>query len=174
MKSLIKELLREALEEANLFHGSSISGIKKLSLKYMKTGEFGYGIYLTTSLSTANAYGKYIYKVTLNKGDYFDGLYTKEQLIKIKEAANKNNIKLHKWMNEGQLLSSNWMYEYLSFELGGDKNASEFLKIAGIDGKIIWGINSYGKPIDTDRLSGKNYVVFDENDVTIISEEIKK
>lgn len=171
MKEVIKKLLRENLLESNLFHGSDISGIKKLSLKYMKTGEFGYGIYLTTSLNTATSYGKYIYKVALNKGDYFDGLYTEGQLIKIKEEANKENIKLHKWMDEGKLLSSTYMYEYLSFELGGDKNASEFLKRAGIDGKIIWGINSYGKPVNTDKLSGKNYVVFDENDVTIISEE---
>ena len=57
-------------------------------------------------------------------------------------------------------------YEYLTNQLGSDKEASLFLLRAGIDG-IKYPAESISRGATSDNARGFNYVVFDENAVTI-------
>lgn len=62
--------------------------------------------------------------------------------------------------------NSNQLYSELSRKLGSDKAASEFLLRAGIDG-IKYPAESLSRGATSDNARGFNYVVFDENAVTI-------
>ena len=57
-------------------------------------------------------------------------------------------------------------YEYLTNQLGSDKEASLFLLRAGIDG-IKYPAESISRGATSDTARGFNYVVFDENAITI-------
>lgn len=58
------------------------------------------------------------------------------------------------------------MYRWLSKKLNGDKQASLFLLDAGIDG-IKYPADSISRSVTSDTARGYNYVVFDENAVSI-------
>ena len=59
MKSFIKQSLREGLG-VTLYHGSMVEDIKNLRAG---RGQYGFGVYITTSQQTASSYGFYVYDV---------------------------------------------------------------------------------------------------------------
>jgi hypothetical protein len=133
---------------------------------------------------------KNLYKVSINKGkspsEYnwleWDKPLTKESIEKIKKSliekgfGNTNTYKI--FNNEDALIDkASDMYRHLSnlfaregFE-NGDKQASLFLLENGIDG-IKYPAESISRGATSDTARGFNYVVFDENAVSI--EEVIK
>lgn len=122
-----------------------------------------------------------LYKTTLHKGkqpsEYtwleWDKEISKEQIIDIfnklgKEQDNdqanidyevENYLRFEERTGEG-------IYEYLSNQLGSPKEASLFLLRAGIDG-IKYPAESISRGATSDTARGFNYVVFDENAITV-------
>ena len=120
-----------------------------------------------------------VYSVTLHKGkepgeyDYlkWDELLNNNQISKILSQANKENKKLfgilesQQKLSDGEYLTNNpgnYIYHTLSEHLGSDREASAFLLRAGIDGIEY----PAGTPSGM-KSNAKNYVVFDENAITI-------
>ncbi len=97
------------------------------------------------------------YVINSNRGGNLGGLF------RTKEEAESY---LDKSVNSGQSI-----YESISEELGSDKAASKFLLENGIDG-IKFPAESVARGTTSDTARGFNYVVFDENAVSI--EEVIK
>ncbi len=117
-----------------------------------------------------------LYTVTLHKGkkpgeyDYLisDGKLSSSQLAKIKKQAKAENVdvkNLPEYLNTAGFGESKGQatYQYLSDMLGSDKEASDFLLKAGIDG-IDYPAGSLS---GVKGSKARNYVVFDERAVTI-------
>ncbi|MHB8871060.1 MAG: hypothetical protein ACYC5G_01210 [Candidatus Doudnabacteria bacterium] len=128
-----------------------------------------------------------LYKVELHKGkttEQYDWLVwdkklTNEQIDKISGQDKYLAENLKNWNENGivpasaksnELNGSN-LYRYLESYLGSDKEASILLLKAGIDG-IKYPAESIARGATSDNARGFNYVVFDENAVTI--EEVIK
>ncbi len=126
----------------------------------------------------------------LNERDYYISLLSSKDLSllgdinqystkEIKETTySKNDFKSYKeYVKEFEQDKSNrfytgeGLYQKLSKELGSDKAASLFLLENGIDG-IKYPAESIARGTTSDNAKGFNYVVFDENAVTI-EEKIK-
>lgn len=196
IKKLLREGLDDTLigEEITGYHRSPYN-FHKFTTSKMGSGSGrqinGWGLYFTDS-KPPKEYGDYLYQVTLFKGKDL-GQYTlinlnkpveKVIVYKIIEAVylyynkdfdidkfnlyydyikynDEHNNSLPKIdFNDYELIKFDYsgylFYKTLSRILGGDKNASLFLLKNGVDGLI----KSLG--------SGKSdYIIFDENDVTI-------
>jgi hypothetical protein len=121
-----------------------------------------------------------LYKVSLHKGkeagEYtwleWDKPLTSEQKNLIKEKALKSEkLKNSKGFIEYELtdksvFTGNDVYASLMRKLASDKNASLFLLESGIDG-IKYPAESISSGAKSDNARGFNYVVFDENAVTV-------
>ena len=124
----------------------------------------------------------YLYKVTLHKGkapgEYtwleWDKPVSEDQIKRIKSQAQKEGISIGNLRRakpkEATRVSSDgsgrFVYSYLSDVLGSDKEASLFLLRAGIDG-TKYPAESIARGATSDTARGFNYVVFDENAVSI-------
>jgi len=113
--------------------------------------------------------GENLYKTTLHKGkdpsEYnylrWDDSINKDQLKKIKDSTDDPIMKM--FGNPANNNKGEEVYKQISRQLGGDKEASKFLKEAGIDGiKYPAGTLSGGN-----KTNAFNYVVFDPKDITI-------
>jgi hypothetical protein len=153
-------------------------------------GQFGYGLYFSDMDEIGKKYAeeaakdkgskeRHLYRVTLHKGkepgqyDFLDwqGPLTDRQAGKLKKYLSD------KYANDprfGDLknivnanLPGNMVYRVLSSAIGGDRNASAFLQDAGVDGVRYSADSIYGT-----NTGATNYVVFDENAVTV-EEHIK-
>ncbi|MFN9110521.1 MAG: hypothetical protein ACK5XN_10680, partial [Bacteroidota bacterium] len=82
------------------------------------------------------------------------------------ETRNKEFDKVFKRNSDGKYTTGGGFYNRLSSILGGDKQASLFLLENGIDG-IKYPAESISRGATSDTARGFNYVVFDENAVTI-------
>lgn len=123
---------------------------------------------------------KNLYKVSLHKGktpsEYnwleWDKPLTKEQKNVIREKALKSEkLKNSKGfieyeLTEQSVFTGNDVYASLMRKLGSDKEASMFLLEAGIDG-VKYPAESISRGATSDTARGFNYVVFDENVITI-------
>jgi len=132
---------------------------------------------------------RFLYEVTLFKGKTpdqytwleWDKELTKEQKQKIAEQAIKEGLTKVAYTNESGVnvlntsnnITGETYYKELqkSFLLGSDKEVSLFLLRAGIDG-IKYPAESISRGATSDTARGFNYVVFDENAVSI--EEVIK
>lgn len=134
---------------------------------------------------------KNVYEVTLHKGKTpdqytfleWDKPLNIDNLIKISTGAEKlggidfkkgweldENGKLY--TGRGYEVSAEEMYDWLSKQLGGPKQASLFLLDAGIDG-VKYPAESISRGATSDTARGFNYVVFDENAVQITARQQK-
>jgi hypothetical protein len=123
-----------------------------------------------------------LYKVVLHKGKTpeqynwleWDKPLTQDVINKIEQQAKSENIKIGnlKYAKSSQVTrvdsdgSARFVYPYLSEILGSDKEASLFLLRAGIDG-VKYPAESIARGATSDTARGFNYVVFDENAITI-------
>ncbi len=108
-----------------------------------------------------------LYKVTVHQGKTPDQYTWLEWDSPVSEEVYEklNEVMRPKNQTGGQL------YKSLSNTLGGDKNASEYLLEFGIDG-IKYPAESIARGTTSDTARGFNYVVFDENAITIDDVEL--
>jgi hypothetical protein len=178
-------------ESIKAYHGTGHDFTKFLTEK-VGTGEgiqkFGHGLYFTGSKKVAEYYAKetvlsskdnIIYLATLHKGydpDYasWDEPMNHQQMQKTLTQAKKENWKEDdiEDLNEGfgltegyrdQPVNTDSIYSLISSILGEDKQASEFLLRAGIDG-IKYKSGTLSGIDDSEFF---NYVVFDQDEITI-------
>lgn len=121
---------------------------------------------------------KYIYKVTLHKGktpeqynwlEWYEPLSNRQKDLILNNLPNNpaKRYKIENLKNRINLKGSE-IYKMLSDIFNSDKEASLFLLSIGIDGiKYPTGTLSSALGIKTDNTKGFNYVVFDENAVSI-------
>lgn len=172
-------------KEMSLYHGSPHS-FRKFDLAYLSTGfgqqSHGYGVYLTDSPDTANAYsqGGYIYTVEIPSGKYlsdksigqreaysvavkFFNYYTKEHEYG-REAY--EGCEKEFWDYECSCIAKSYdgtdVYGTITSFFGSDKNASEWLRSIGYIGLIVHANNS-----ETGE-KFKNYVIFDTKDIKVV------
>jgi hypothetical protein len=190
----------ETAKQVTAWHGSPYS-FDRFTTEAMSTGagfqSFGWGLYFTDLESIAKVYAdsKNLYKVTLHKGKTpdqytwleWDKSLTDTQLDLLVKQANKENIdidvnvvKANKvqakdlYRELGTLIAQQKGVEFsksLDFLNIAIKEASLFLLRAGIDG-IKYPDESISLGETPEVKKGFNYVVFDENAVTI-EEQIK-
>lgn len=197
---IIKESISNILSEelcTNLtaFHGTPYDFIK-FQNKNIGSGEgnqsFGFGLYFTSNKDVAQYYaltigkGKgTIYTVKITDGQFFDWykplsddfkelfiIKAKENNLyemPIKRILTPNGIKNKNLPIEDAINyfpNGKFFYENLSLLLKSDRNASMFLADLGFVG-IMYDVGSFLNK----RTDGKNYVVFNDNDVEIINKE---
>jgi len=190
---------KDKYELGGIFHGSPYL-FNKFTTEKIGSGigqqEDGWGIYLTDDKESSKNYGQYIYNVTLFKNKNLDEYafldlknpVKKDLVKKIVKAVYKHfnkdfdidnfnsfyeyskNKSLQKVnFNDYELIEFDYsgylFYKTLSRILGGDKKASIFLLDNGVDGLRSLFKNSKGDVYRTD------YVIFDENEITIESKE---
>ena len=118
-----------------------------------------------------------LYKVSLHKGKTpdqytwleWDKPVSQEVFKKINDLAISKNDVIIKMLSEGintKNIEGSALYKNLSRQLGSDKAASLFLLEAGIDG-IKYPAESISRGTTSDTARGFNYVVFDDNAITI-------
>lgn len=177
------------MESITAYHGSG-QDFTKFMMDKVGTGEglqkFGYGLYFTGSPKVAKHYAeesiskdKTIYQVSLNSNhnpQYINWHHPIEPNIAqdIVEQAREDN-----WeesdieglldafgmsdMYRDQPESADSIYGLISSILGGDKQASEFLLKAGVDGIVF----KSGTLSGIDDSDFNNYVVFDQDDIMV-------
>jgi len=133
---------------------------------------------------------KNLYQVSLHKGKSpnqytwleWDKPMNEQGFNRIKESLKEKgytiqneeaNYRFDLYSKKGLLLGRYWklesgqnLYKNISYALGGDKEASLFLLENGIDG-VKYPAESISRGATSDTARGFNYVVFDENAVTI-------
>lgn len=163
------------------FHGSPHK-FDKFKMEKVGTTQgtsFGHGLYFTSEKEIAEHYAKgpgTTFTVTLHKGkqpgeydylkwhdkpDYAQTGPILRQLRKEKLPHIADGIAAKMKLSEGEFLNNN-LYDYLAESLGSPKEASAFLLRSGVDG-IEYSTGS----LSGKAAKGKNYVVFDENAITI-------
>ena len=174
----INNIAKEALNEFNGDKTKAINSLQELlkeswsdkkrvdkAIKILKTGKE-----LNTKLSK-------VYTITLHKGkqpsEYtfleWDRSVSPEIFKKINDLAISKNDVIIKMLSEGintKNIEGSALYKNLSRQLGSDKAASLFLLEAGIDG-IKYPAESISRGTTSDTARGFNYVVFDDNAITI-------
>jgi hypothetical protein len=185
----------ETAKQVTAWHGSPYS-FDRFTTEAMSTGagfqSFGWGLYFTDLESIAKVYAdsKNLYKVTLHKGKTpdqytwleWDKSLTDTQLDLLVKQANKENIdidvnviKANKvqakdlYRELGTLIAQQKGVEFsksLDFLNIAIKEASLFLLRSGIDG-IKYPDESISLGETPEVKKGFNYVVFDENAITI-------
>ena len=182
-ENLIREIEEDIenypLEKVNLL--KELSRIKNTLLDNNKALEIVKEITDSEYNTAKNGKGsKNLYKVSLHKGkevsEYtwleWDKPLTTEQKNLIREKALKSEkLKNSKGfieyeLTEQSVFTGNDVYASLMRKLGSDKEASIFLLEAGIDG-IKYPAESISRGTTSDTARGFNYVVFDENAITI-------
>ena len=127
--------------------------------------------------NSVESYNPYIYQVSLHKGKTpdqytfieWDNTVSEEVFKKINDLAISKNDVIIKMLSEGintKNIEGSALYKNLSRQLGSDKAASLFLLEAGIDG-IKYPAESISRGTTSDTARGFNYVVFDDNAITI-------
>ncbi len=156
----------EGLNQVDAYHGSPYS-FDRFSTDKMGTGEgvqvVAYGLYFSDSQDVAKYYAKngYKYKVSIEDNNFLEWNkpLTTNQIDQIKKAIpfyKKGIVNDIKSRNNGGSA-----YNILSYHLGGDKQASNFLAKIGINGI------KYPTSFADNSKKGFSYVVFDENAVSI-------
>lgn len=185
--SVVSGLLREGVDEVELFHGSP-HDFPKFDIAYIGSGwgmqMNGFGIYLSTSKSTALDYsqGGMLYTVEVPDGRYIGVSVPKREALSVARKFFKYYTVEHEygseayrghenefWENEckyiGDCENSNTLYGTVSSILGSDKEASEFFHSIGYVGLIVNADNgATGEKF-------QNYVIFDASDIKILKKE---
>ena len=184
-ESQLKFIIKESISELQLYHGSC-ADFDKFDDKFVLTGvgqmAYGYGFYLTNNVESARSYamGGKLYTVEVPDGKYLnsDRISKKEaeaiarRFFKYflsteygKEAYGENPHEF--WISEcsyiEDCISGNALYGTISTILGSDKEASAWLHSLGYVGMIINSSNG------TTGEKFKNYLIFDKNDIKILS-----
>ena len=187
-ESKFSKIIREAIDELELFHGSP-HNFNEFDLAYLSTGfgqqSHGYGVYLTTSVETARAYcqGKNIYTVEVPDGKYlnYDKIRKSEAMTIAKKffkyymTENEYGREAYKghendfWEYEckyiGDCYDGGCVYGTLKSFLGNEKDTSEFLYRIGYTGLFLKCENT-----NTGE-TFKNYVIFNAKDIKILKKE---
>ena len=187
-ESKFSKVMREAIDELELFHGSP-HNFNEFDLAYLSTGfgqqSHGYGVYLTTSVETARAYcqGKNIYTVEVPDGKYlnYDKIRKSEAMTIAKKffkyymTENEYGREAYKghendfWEYEckyiGDCYDGGCVYGTLNSFLGNEKDTSEFLYRIGYTGLFLKCENT-----NTGEIF-KNYVIFNAKDIKILKKE---
>jgi len=187
-ESKFSKIIREAIDELELFHGSP-HDFNEFDLAYLSTGfgqqSHGYGVYLTTSVETARAYcqGKNIYTVEVPDGKYlnYDKIRKSEAMTIAKKffkyymTENEYGREAYKghendfWEYEckyiGDCYDGGCVYGTLKSFLGNEKDTSEFLYRIGYTGLFLKCENT-----NTGE-TFKNYVIFNAKDIKILKKD---
>lgn len=183
---LFKKVLKESIDELQLFHGSH-ADFDKFEVAYMSSGwgqqAYGYGFYLAADKQVAQEYarGGIIYTVEVPDGKYLydDKIDRREASIIAKKFFNYflNSDGERKEMYSG-CEKEFWLYSckpienaetgtdiygVISNETGDDKETSAFLSKLGYTGMILHDDTKYG--IMT------NYVIFNPDDIKVLNKE---
>ena len=175
--------LNEDVSEKTLYHGSC-ADFNQFDEKYVLTGvghmDYGYGFYLTDSKNTAHDYalGGKLYTVEVPDGKYLNASrISRGEAMRV--ARNFYNYYLNTdygqeaYGNQGdefweyeckyvaEATDGNTLYGTISSILGNDKDTSAYLHSIGYVGLEIDGDNG------TTGEVFKNYLIFDQNDITI-------
>lgn len=183
-ESELKKIIKEAIDEVTAYHYSN-ADFDKFDIGFINTGmklqAFGYGIYVSLSDEGAKSYGKNQYiveipsdnKLYLNNWKYLSASYINKVKIALYNYIIKNDEdemwkgvekELMDYLNMAfQEMTGLSLYGTISSYLGSDKEASNFcynvLKKIGLKFK------------DKDIT---NVVMFNADDIKIISKEINK
>lgn len=175
--------LNESVSEKTLYHGSC-ADFNQFDEKYVLSGvghmDYGYGFYLTDSKNTAHDYalGGKLYTVEAPDGKYLNaGRISRGEAMRV--ARNFYNYYLNTdygkeaygsqgnefWEYEckyvAEATDGNTLYGTISSILGSDKDTSAYLRSIGYVGLEIDGDNG------TTGEVFKNYLIFDQSDITI-------
>lgn len=194
----VKQVINEMLKNNIIAYHGTPHNFLKFQTKNIGTGEgnqsFGYGLYFTSNKSVAEFYAKLlgngngnVYKVSIKGGEFFEWNKPldkgfKEQFIKAMKEENMDKMPFKRFLNNGKIETryeaienavnyfpnGKFFYENLSLMVGGDRNASQFLSKLGFIG-ISYPVGQFFKK--GSNVYGENYVIFNENDVEIISSE---
>ena len=172
-----------------LYHGTPHDFLK-FDTKNIGSGEgnqsFGYGLYFTDNIEIARHYasmlsqdGGFIYTVLVKDGFFVDWYNRLDETLvsRVRESFMKSGITelpIKRMLVSGQIMmkklpleqalryypNGKFFYENLAQQLGGDKNASQFLAKNGVMG-IKYPVNTFRG----NGGEGMNYVIFDENSI---------
>lgn len=184
-ESQLKFIIRESISELQLYHGSC-ADFDKFDDKFVLTGvgqmAHGYGFYLTNNVESARSYamGGKLYTVEVPDGKYLnsDRISPKEAAIIARkffnyflateygrEAYGENPKEF--WDAEccyiENSLGGSALYGTIASILGSDKATSEYLHSLGYVGMVINSSNG------TTGEKFKNYLIFDKDDIKILS-----
>ena len=164
MSSVPKEFLSEGI---HVYHGSDRK-FDKFDITKVGSGDGknlgGWGIYFSDNIEVCKRYNSntgFLKEFELYDGDYFDfdetisdGNRIMRQLRKIGVDDNEIEQFQTDYLDYGDV-TNRQAYEWLGYVLGGQKEASLFLKSIGYTGNTM-----------KDRWDeGRNYIVFDTDDI---------
>lgn len=168
--------INESLSNSVWFHGSDKNVKKFLFSLIGKNSErisnyYGYGIYFIDNIKSAEKYGSKIIKVIIdNKSDILKDKITPEQLLKIYDQLQKENISISDddfFLNPtygkySVLTDVMEFYEYIQRayrdSFTHEKDISEFLLRSGIDGMEV-----------TNDINDNILIVFNEDIIQIVN-----
>ena len=185
---LFKKVLKESIDELQLFHGSQ-ADFDKFDVAYMSSGwgqqAYGYGFYVAAQKDTAIQYGRggIVYTVEIPS----DGLYLSNKSISKREALGvarkffkyyttedeygKEAYAGHEnefWDEECRYVADcsdgESLYGTIASIIGSDRQTSKWLNKIGYTGIMLYYKSGDGKPL-------LNYVIFNPTDIKIISKE---
>ena len=197
---IITECINEVIaHDLTLYHGTPYNFVS-FQTTNIGSGEgnqsFGYGLYLTSNKDVANYYAKilakdksYVYTVKITNGNFFewyeklDDNFQKEFINQMRQNG-YDEMPYKRMLSKGMVKNlympieqavkyfpnGKFFYENLSLMLGGDKNASFFLKKLGFTG-IKYPIGSFFHGKNKGEY-GYNYVIFSGDDIQIVNKEV--
>lgn len=186
-KNKISRIIRETLEELELFHGTT-ADFDNFDEAYILTGwgeqSHGYGFYLTTAYDTAKAYsrGGRVIKVEVPNGKYLSyksiSYKEKQRIANIffkwytteheygREAYPDEETRKEFWDDTVRTILDSMnggdIYGNIAATLGDDKETSKFLNRIGYKGIKFSNVNT-----DTGERFW-NYVIFNPDDIKIL------
>ena len=192
LRQLIRNILHEAVDELNLYHGTH-ADFDKFDVAYLSTGwgqqAHGYGFYLTDCYEAAKDYscGGHVMEVKVPDGKYLsdEGIddeerekiadtfftYYTEELEYGREAYPDRQSRNDFWKYEVSCIlkcdDGAYVYGTVASLLGSNEDASNFLhdKLGYVGITIHTKHGVTGEPITT-------YVIFNPNDIEILNKDV--
>jgi len=192
LRQLIRNILHEAVDELNLYHGTH-ADFDKFDVAYLSTGwgqqAHGYGFYLTDCYEAAKYYscGGKVMEVKVPDGKYLSDKrisprekqviartffkYYTEELDYGKEAYPDAQARNDFWQYEVSCIlncdDGAYVYGAVASLLGSNEDASNFLhdKLGYVGITIHTKHGETGEPITT-------YVIFNPNDIEILNKDV--
>ena len=192
LRQLIRNILHEAVDELNLYHGTH-ADFDKFDVAYLSTGwgqqAHGYGFYLTDCYEAAKDYscGGKVMEVKVPDGKYLSDKrisprekqviartffkYYTEELDYGKEAYPDAQARNDFWQYEVSCIlncdDGAYVYGTVASLLGSNEDASNFLhdKLGYVGITIRTKHGETGEPITT-------YVIFNPNDIEILNKDV--
>ena len=184
----LNKIIKEAIGDLTLFHGSNAE-FDKFDIAYLSTGwgmqDHGRGFYLTTSRETARQYapsgriytvqvpkGKYLKSWTIGRTEamriaqkFYQYYLTEDEYGKEAYQGHEQDFWDYECRYIGNCDDGESVYGTIRSLLGSDEGTTDFLLRLGYKGIVIKGGNA-----ETGE-KFKNYLIFDPDDITIISRE---